>query len=86
MRKETDEAAAKAVKEAKEAKETAAAAKAEDVWSKEQQAQLEEGMKEFKADVEVKERWISIATKVDGKNPKQCFERFKDLCAKAKNK
>jgi hypothetical protein len=42
-------------------------------------------MKEFPASIPTKERWIQIAEKVDGKTAKECFTRFKDLCAKAKS-
>jgi hypothetical protein len=41
-------------------------------------------MKEFGANLPVKERWVSVGTKVDEKTPKQCFERYKVLCAKHK--
>ena len=41
-------------------------------------------MREFGASMGTKERWIAIAGKVDGKTAKECFTRFKDLCAKAK--
>ena len=41
-------------------------------------------MREIPATVATKERWIKIAEYVDNKTPKECFERFKDLCAKAK--
>jgi len=41
-------------------------------------------MREFPASLPTKERWVSVGTKVDGKTPKQCFSRYKDLCAKAK--
>jgi hypothetical protein len=53
-------------------------------WSQEQQKQLESGMKEVPTSVAAKERWIQIAERVEGKTPKECFTRFKDLCAKAK--
>jgi len=41
-------------------------------------------MREFGADMPTKERWIAIAERVEGKSAKECFARFKDLCAKAK--
>jgi len=41
-------------------------------------------MREFPASIATKERWISIASRVAGKTPKECFQRYKDLCAKAK--
>ena len=80
MKKEAD--AAKVREEKEEAEKKAAAAA--DAWNNEQQKQMEVGMKEFGANIPTKERWISIASKVDGKNAKQCYGRFKDLCAKAK--
>jgi hypothetical protein len=45
---------------------------------------MEEGMKKFPASIPTKERWIQIAEVVDGKTPKECFTRFKELCEKAK--
>jgi len=45
---------------------------------------MEAGMKEFPSTIPTKERWISIAEKVDGKTAKECFTRFKELCAKVK--
>ena len=47
---------------------------------------MEAGMREVPASVPTKERWIKIAEKVDGKTAKECFTRFKELCAKAKQK
>lgn len=41
-------------------------------------------MKKVPASVATKERWIQIADGVQGRTPKECFTRFKDLCAKAK--
>lgn len=45
---------------------------------------MESGMREFPGTMPTKERWIKISEKVDGKTAKQCYERFKDLCNKAK--
>jgi len=45
---------------------------------------MEEGMRKVPSTVATKERWIQIAAMVDGKTPKECFTRFKELCAKAK--
>jgi DnaJ family protein C protein 2 len=57
-----------------------------DSWSKAQQNQLEKGMKDFTAkEFPGKVRWEKISGAVDGKNPKECFERFKEICAKVKN-
>ena len=43
-------------------------------------------MKLVPATVATKERWIKIAEGVDGKSAKECFTRFKELCAIAKAK
>lgn len=45
---------------------------------------MEEGMKTHPASMNTKERWIAISEMVDGKTPKECFARFKELCEKAK--
>jgi DnaJ family protein C protein 2 len=45
---------------------------------------MELGMKKVPASVPTKERWIKIAEMVPGKTPKECFERFKEICAKIK--
>ena len=41
-------------------------------------------MKTHPATIATKERWIKISEGVNGKSAKECFTRFKDLCAKAK--
>lgn len=41
-------------------------------------------MKEFPGTLPAKERWVKIAEKVDGRTPKECFERFKEICAMLK--
>ena len=41
-------------------------------------------MKLIPSTVATKERWIQIDESVDGKTPKECFTRFKELCAAAK--
>jgi hypothetical protein len=88
MKKEADEKAAKQAAEIKEKlaaeKKAAPANGPEDTWTKDQQAQIQEGMRTFGADLPTKERWVSIAKSVDEKTPKQCYERFRVLCAKAK--
>ena len=43
-------------------------------------------MREVPASVATKERWLQIAERVEGKTAKECFGRFKELCAKAKAK
>ena len=72
----------------KQAEAKAAAKPAEqpaaDAWTNEQQKQMEKGMREVPASVPTKERWIKIAEGVDGKSAKECFARFKELCAKTK--
>ena len=45
---------------------------------------MEAEMKSVPTSVPIKERWIQIAEKVEGKTPKQCFTGYKDLVAKAK--
>jgi hypothetical protein len=47
---------------------------------------MEQGMKTVPATVPTKERWIQIAALVDGKTPKECFERFKEIVSKLKAK
>ena len=41
-------------------------------------------MKAVPGSVPTKERWTKIADMVDDKTPKECFERFKEICAKIK--
>jgi hypothetical protein len=41
-------------------------------------------MREFPGSIPVKERWIKISEKVDFKTPKECYERFKEICAMIK--
>jgi len=54
-------------------------------WSAEQQTALEKGMKDFTTkEFPGKVRWEKIAEAVDDKTPKECFERFKEICAKIK--
>ena len=43
-------------------------------------------MREFPGTMAVKERWIKIAERVEGKTAKECYERFKEICALLKNK
>jgi len=45
---------------------------------------MELAMKTFPASIATKERWISIAGAVEGKNAKECFTRFKSIVAKLK--
>lgn len=53
-------------------------------WTTAQQKQLEKGMRAAPSSIPTKERWIQVAELVDGKTPKECFERFKELTAKVK--
>jgi hypothetical protein len=80
---EKSKAEAKPKTEAKpEAKPVAEESKADPSgWSNEQQKQLEAGMREFPGTIPVKERWIKISEKVEGKTPKECYERFKEIVA-----
>lgn len=41
-------------------------------------------MREFPGTLPVKERWIKISEKVEGKSAKECYERFKEICARVK--
>lgn len=41
-------------------------------------------MKQVPSSVATKERWIQIAEYVDGKTPKECFERYKEIVSKLK--
>ena len=82
---------AKADAEAKMKQQKAAAVPDPNAWTKEQQRQMETGMREIPASVPVtaeskKARWIKIADGVDGKTAKECFTRFKELCVQAKQK
>mmetsp|Transcript_34545 Transcript_34545/g.40402 ORF Transcript_34545/g.40402 Transcript_34545/m.40402 type:complete len:620 (-) Transcript_34545:92-1951(-) len=49
-------------------------------WTAKQQKQLEQGLRELK-DYKEKDKFQKIAAFVEGKTAKQCFERFKYLCA-----
>jgi DnaJ family protein C protein 2 len=53
-------------------------------WSAEQQKQLEAGMRQHPGTMPVKERWIKIAEGVEGKSAKECYERYKEICAQLK--
>jgi len=71
----------------KKAKKAAPAKSAEagpNEWTVEQQKEMETGMKNVPASVPTKERWLKIAESVTGRTPKECFTRYKELCAKAK--
>lgn len=38
-------------------------------------------MRDFPGSIPVKERWVKIAEKVEGKTAKECYERFKEICS-----
>nr|CCC89345.1 putative chaperone protein DNAj [Trypanosoma congolense IL3000] len=54
-------------------------------WSVNQQKMLERGLRELK-DYKEKDKFQKIAAMVEGKNARECFERFKYLCAMNKRK
>ena len=57
-----------------------------DGWTEQQDKQLQEGLKQFPVTMDKNERWTSIAKGVDGKNKKECVQRFKAIRAALKNK
>lgn len=63
----------------------ATSASAVEEWSVTQQKQLEQGLRELK-DYKEKDKFQKIAKMVDGRTAKECFERFKYLCAVNKKK
>ena len=81
--KQEMKAKAKAEAENK-AKKAAPATPDPNAWTNDQQKQMEAGMKSVPSSMPTKERWIKIAEGVEGKTAKECFQRFKELCAKAK--
>ncbi len=60
--------------------------KDEDVWSEDQQKQLEAALKKHPSSMSANERWTEIAKDVPGKTKKQCVERYKYLSQLIKNK
>ena len=58
----------------------------ENAWSDEQQKCLETALKTYPATLSANERWTSISKDVEGKNKKQCVERYKYLSNLVKNK
>lgn len=58
----------------------------DDVWTEEQDQQLQEGLSKFPATMDKNERWTNIAKGVPGKNKKQCVNRFKAIRDAIKNK
>lgn len=84
LKKEAHEEIKKGAAAAAPAKGAGAAVAAADIWTNDQQKGMEKGMREVPASVPTKERWIKIAEGVEGKTAKECFTRFKELCAKTK--
>jgi DnaJ family protein C protein 2 len=58
----------------------------DDVWTDEQDHQLQEGLVTFPASIEKNERWTSISNVVTEKSKKQCVNRFKVIRDAIKNK
>mmetsp|Transcript_16961 Transcript_16961/g.33613 ORF Transcript_16961/g.33613 Transcript_16961/m.33613 type:complete len:618 (-) Transcript_16961:51-1904(-) len=52
---------------------------ADALWDKEHQTMLEQALKKFPPTMEKAERWAAVAKEVEGKNKKQCIQRFKFL-------
>jgi DnaJ family protein C protein 2 len=57
-----------------------------DVWTEEQDQQLQDGLKQFPGTMDKNERWTAIAKGVHGKSKKECVQRFKAIRAALKNK
>jgi DnaJ family protein C protein 2 len=58
----------------------------EDNWSEEQQKEFEAALKSVSKSLPANERWTKIATKVNGKNKKDCVERYKFISSKLSKK
>jgi DnaJ family protein C protein 2 len=58
----------------------------EDVWTDEQDSQLQEGLVNFPASMDKNERWTSITKGVTEKTKKQCVDRFKAIRDAIKHK
>ncbi|RNF23942.1 chaperone protein DNAJ [Trypanosoma conorhini] len=54
-------------------------------WTAKQQKMLEQGLRELK-DYKERDKFQKIAAIVEGKNAKECFERYKYLCSMNKRK
>ena len=48
-------------------------------WNSNQQKQLEVALKKYSKSLSANERWTKIAKDVDGKDKKDCVERYKEL-------
>jgi len=53
-------------------------------WDVTQQKQMENGMKMYPSTMGAKERWVKIASMVDGQDAKSCYAQFKSICAQVK--
>jgi DnaJ family protein C protein 2 len=58
----------------------------DDVWTEEQDRQLQHGLAQYPASMDKNARWACIAKGVTGKNKKQCVLRFKAIRDAIKNK
>ena len=57
-----------------------------DVWTNEQDQQLQAGLAQYPATMDKNERWAAIAKGVEGKSKKDCVQRFKAIRAAIKSK
>lgn len=48
-----------------------------DMWSTEQQSELEKALAKYPPSLDPATRWRMIASEVQGKTPKECLARFK---------
>ncbi|KAF7457936.1 DnaJ domain-containing protein [Cryptosporidium felis] len=48
-----------------------------ELWTKEQQTLLEKSLKKYSSSIPFNERWKLISSNVPGKDPSQCFSRYK---------
>jgi len=58
----------------------------EDVWTEEEDQQLQDGLAKYPTSLDKNERWTNIANCVPGKTKKQCVNRFKAIRDAIKNK
>jgi len=59
---------------------------AEDAWTPDEDAKLQEGLKEYPASMDKNERWSAISKLVGTKSKKDCVQRFKFIREALKNK
>ena len=55
-------------------------------WSRKQDEQLQAGLSKYPSSMDKNKRWTSIANGVEGKNKKECVERFKAIREALKKK